>query len=80
MTHVFWFIGRSGSGKSTLTKKIKKIIEKEYEIQILDGDDLAQSFGQSDLRKKNMDLFLKNVINDIFDELHKKRTKNLFSF
>ena len=39
---VLWFTGRPGSGKSTLVKKIESILQKQYEIQILDGDELRQ--------------------------------------
>ena len=41
---VLWFTGSSGSGKSTIANCIlKKLIEYNYSVIILDGDEIRNS-------------------------------------
>ena len=62
MGHIFWFNAKSGTGKSTITKKIKKLLEKDFTIEVLDGDIILSKLGGNENRKKNMDAFIKKAV------------------
>ena len=63
MQNVFWFTGRFDSGKTTLTKKLKKILEKDFSIQVIDGDEYVNKLGGRNFRAKQGDEFIKKVSN-----------------
>jgi len=62
MQSVFWFTGRSHSGKSTLTRRIKEILDKEFSVHILDGDELVNSLGGHNFRILHHDDFVEKVL------------------
>ena len=62
MRSVFWFTGRSHSGKSTLTRRIKEILDKEFSVHILDGDELVNSLGRHNFRRFHHDDFIEKVL------------------
>lgn len=58
---VIWLSGMSGSGKSTLSDHLEQFfLEKEYNIYVLDGDDIRGKdreklgFGREDVLKNNI--------------------------
>ena len=63
MQKVFWFTGRSCSGKTTITKKLEKILEKDFSIQVIDGDKITNKLGGREFKKKHHDIFIKKVVN-----------------
>jgi len=62
MHNIFWFTGAICSGKTTLTKKLKKILEKDFSIQVIDGDEYVNKLGGRKFRKEHHDAFLKKVV------------------
>ena len=62
MHNVFWFTGHSCSGKTILTKKLKKILEKDFSIQVIDGDEYVTKLGGRKFRLEQHDAFLKKVV------------------
>lgn len=51
---VLWITGLSGSGKSTLAKEVVTRLRKTYDsVVMLDGDELREVFGATDLSVKN---------------------------
>jgi len=73
MQHVFWLFGRQGSGKTTLSKKIEKHLENDFEIQILDSDEIISQLGGIEYRKKNPIEFMKRLVDLV--ENHVKKNK-----
>jgi len=62
MQNVFWFTGSSCSGKTTLTNKLKKILGKDFSIQIIDEDQNITKLGGYTFRAKQHDAFIKKVV------------------
>ncbi len=62
MQNVFWFTGRTCSGKTTLTKKLEKILEKDFSNQVIDGNEDVTKLGGPEFRKKQHDAFIKKVV------------------
>ena len=60
MQNVFWFTGRFDSGKTTLTKKLKKILEKDFSIQVIDGDEYVNKLRNAE---EIWDYSIKNLQN-----------------
>lgn len=57
---VLWFTGLSGSGKTTIAKSLsKKLIKKNYNVKILDGDEIRESI-HTDLGFSPEDIELNN--------------------
>jgi len=62
MQNVFWFTGRSCSGKTTLIKKLKKILEKDFSTQVIEGDEYVTKLGGYKFRIKQHDAYIKKVV------------------
>jgi len=62
MQNVFWFTGRSCSGKTTLTKKLKKILEKDFSNQVIDSAEYATKLGGRKFKTKEHDAFIKKLV------------------
>jgi len=62
MQNVFWFTGPICSGKTTLTKKLKKILEKDFSNQVIDGDEYVTKLGGRKFRKEQHDAYFKKVL------------------
>ena len=62
MQNVFWFTGKSCSGKTTLIKKLKKILEKDFSNQVIDGNKYIIKLSGRKFRKKQHDAFIKKVV------------------
>jgi len=59
---VFWCTGLSGSGKTTLSEAVSTILEKKgYQVKLLDGDVVRESYGKS-LGFSKEDILLNNKI------------------
>jgi len=62
MQNVFWFTGNSCSGKTTLTKKLEKILEKDFSNKVIDGAEYVPKLGGRKFRIKEHDTFIKKAV------------------
>jgi len=62
MQNVFWCTGNTCSGKTTLTKKLEKILSKDFSVQVIEGRKFVTKLGGFKFRAEQHDAYFKKVV------------------